>query len=59
MNLDTKKTRETHNLYVESIHGSLKNIIKHLYEESTLAKVNTFSKLKFSLAKKLSNYQTS
>jgi len=28
MDLDTEETRETHNLYTESIRGSLKNIIK-------------------------------
>ena len=27
MDLDTEETREMHNLYIESIHGSLKNII--------------------------------
>jgi len=31
MDLDTEETRETHNLYTESIRGSLKNIIKREY----------------------------
>ena len=48
MDLDTKETRETHNLYTESIHGSFKNIIKYLYGESILAKVNIFSKFRSS-----------
>ena len=55
MDLDTEETRETHNLHVENIRGNLKNIIKYLYRESILAKVNLFNKLRSSLAKKLSN----
>jgi len=42
-------------IYIERTCGSLKNIIKYLYGESILAKVNTFSKLRSFLAKKLSN----
>ena len=29
MDLDTEETHETHNLYIESTHGSLKNIINY------------------------------
>ena len=36
--LDTEETHDTHNLYVESTRGNLKNIIKYLYGESILAK---------------------
>jgi len=31
MDLDMEKTRETHNLYIESIRESLKNIIKNMF----------------------------
>jgi len=55
MDLDTEEIRETHNLYIESTHGNLKDIIKYFYGENILAKINTFSKLRSSLAKKLSN----
>ena len=55
MDLDMEETRETHNLYIESTRGSLKNIIKYLYGESILTKVNTFNKLRSFLVKKLSN----
>jgi len=46
----------THNFYIESTRGSLKNIIKYLYGESISVKINTFSKLRSFLAKKLSNF---
>ena len=36
-------------------HGSIKNIIKYFQRKNILAKVNTFGKLKSSLAKKLLN----
>ena len=37
MDLDTEETRETHNLYIESTRGSLKNIINVLLDNFTNA----------------------
>ena len=42
MDLDTEETRETHNLYIKSIHihGSLKNSKKNFHQEKLILKVD-------------------
>jgi len=55
MDQDTEITQKPLSTTKEYTRGSLKSLIKYLYGESILAKVNTFSKLRTSLAKNLSN----
>ena len=50
-----EKTREAQISYIESTHGSIKKIVKYLYGERIIAKINIFSKLRTSLSKKLSD----
>jgi len=55
MNQDTKTTRKPLSTFKVSTRENLKNIIKYLYGESILAKVNTFRELRSSFVKNLSN----